>query len=232
MEALLTDLYLNSSIPFYSAILLGLLIAIAPCPLTINITAIGYIGKDIGSRKRILLNGFFYALGTVFSYSVLAIILYLGADQFKISSLFQQYSEKIVGPILLMTGLFMLGVISLKFPGLSKLTHRFLDRLRYSYFDAFLLGVVLALAFCPYSGALYFGMLIPLTITAEAPWLPLIFSIVSAIPIVAFAWLLAYAVSGIGRAYNRIKSFERWFRRIVALLFIGIGLYTIIIAWF
>lgn len=227
MQAFLTDLYSNATGPAISALLLGLLTAIAPCPMTINITAIGYIGQDISSGKRIFLNGIFYALGTVFSYSILAMVLYFGADQFRISSIFQQYSEKIIGPLLLVIGILMLGVVNINFPAFNRLTEKFRSRQYFRKWDAFLLGGILALAFCPYSGILYFGMLVPLTISANAPWLPLVFSIAAALPVVIFAWMLAFAVSGVGKMYNQLKLFEFWFSKLVATLFIGIGIYYI-----
>lgn len=231
MQAFLTELYANATGPVISALLLGLLTAIAPCPMTINITAIGYIGRDISDRRRIFLNGIFYALGTVFSYSILAMVLYFGADQFRISSLFQQYSEKIIGPLLLVIGVLMLGVVNINFPALHRLTEKFRSRSHFRKWDAFLLGGILALAFCPYSGILYFGMLVPLTVSASAPWLPLVFSMAAAVPVVIFAWLLAFTISGVGKMYNKLKTFEFWFSKMVAMLFIGIGIYYIITTW-
>lgn len=231
MEALLSDLYANSTTPIISAILLGLLMAIAPCPLTINITAIGFIGKDLSIRKRIFYNGLFYALGTIFSYFTLSIILYIGADQLKISTFFQQYSEKILGPLLVVIGILMLGIVNINFPAFNRLTERFQHRKKYTYWDAFVLGLILALAFCPYSGVLFFGMLIPLTISASSPALALIFSLATAIPVVLFAWLLAFTLSGVGKVYGKLKLVERIFRKIIALLFLCIGIYYIFVAW-
>lgn len=231
MQAFLTELYANSTGPFLSALLLGLLTAIAPCPMTINITAIGYISKDISARRRIFLNGFYYALGTVLSYTGLALVLYLGADQLKISSVFQQYSEYIIGPLLLLIGVLMTGIIRLDFPALKKITDRFEKRNSFRSWDSFLLGAVLALAFCPYSGVLYFGMLIPLIVSTTSPGLSLVFSVSAGIPVVIFAWLLAFTVSGIGRVFNRLKTFEFWFRKAVSLVFIGIGIYYVLLLW-
>ena len=228
IQTFLTDLYANTSAPLISALLLGLLIAIAPCPMTLNITAIGFIGKDISHRRRIFSNGIFYTLGTVFSYTGLAFLLYFGADQFKVSTLFQQYSEKIIGPLLLVIGLIMTGIIPIDFPALSRITGRFQNRKSFRAWDSFLLGMILALAFCPYSGVLYFGTLIPLILTTSSPWLSLVFSLSAGIPVVIFAWLLAFTVSGVGRLFNRLKTFEFWFSKVVAAVFMGIGIYYII----
>jgi len=228
MQAHLTEWYANASGPLISALLLGLLIAIAPCPMTLNITAMGFIGKNISDRRRVFLNGIFYALGTMVSYTGLALILYFGADQFRISSFFQQYSEIIVGPLLLLIGVYMTGLLPFDFPVVTRVSKRFEQRTLFRSWDSLLLGVVLALAFCPYSGVLYFGMLIPLVIPTSSPLLSLVFSVAAGIPVVLFAWLLAFTVSGIGKAFNRLKSFVFWFKKAVAVVFIFIGIYYII----
>lgn len=229
MEAFLSELYANTSVPFLSALILGLMTAISPCPMATNITAIGFIGKDLEHKNRIFYNGLIYTAGRVFSYTALALILYFGADQFRISGLFQQYGEKLIGPLLLIVGIFMLGVIKLNFPAYNSLTERFQNKEKKGYLDVFLLGVIFALAFCPYSGVLYFGMLIPLTInSANGLYLPIVFAIATGIPVIIFAWVIAYTVSGVGKLYNRIKAFEFWFRKIVAVAFIGVGIYYII----
>ncbi len=229
----LTGLLESSSLPWVTALVLGLMTAISPCPLATNITAVGFISKDIENRNRVFLNGVMYTLGRAISYSAIALIIYFGVDQFKFSGVFQKYGEMIIGPLLLVIGLFMLDVIKIKFPGLSGLTSRMQDKKHWGAWDAVLLGMIFALAFCPYSGVLYFGMLIPLTVSsASGLVLPFIFAIATGIPVIIFAWILAYTVSGIGSVYNKVKTFEIWFRRIVAILFIGVGIYYIVRVYF
>jgi cytochrome c biogenesis protein CcdA len=231
MEEILNNLYANTSLPIVSALVLGLLTAISPCPMATNITAIGFIGKDIDSRNRIFYNGLFYTLGRTFSYTALALIIFLGADQFHISGVFQTYGEKIIGPLLLIIGIFMLGIFQLNFPSFNRIVERFQSRKKMSFWETFLLGVVFALAFCPYSGVLYFGMLIPLTLSTSGLHLPVVFALATGLPVVLFAWLIAYTISGIGNLYKGLKSFEFWFRKVVALVFIGVGIYYIIEVW-
>ena len=228
----LTNLLDNSSMPWLTAILLGLMTSISPCPLATNITAIGFISKDIDNRNRVFLNGLFYTLGRAITYTSIALVIYLGADQFRFSGFFQRYGEKIIGPLLIIIGVLMLDLVRIKFPGLSGLTSRMGKRKSWRFIDAVFLGMVFALAFCPYSGVLYFGMLIPMTVaSASGLYLPVLFAIATGIPVILFAWLLAYTVSGIGGVYNKIKVFELWFRRIIAVLFIGVGIYYIIRAY-
>ncbi|MBZ0242870.1 MAG: aromatic aminobenezylarsenical efflux permease ArsG family transporter, partial [Bacteroidales bacterium] len=168
MEELLSGLLENSSVPFVTALLLGLMTAIGPCPMATNITAIGFIGKDIENRNRVFYNGLIYTLGRAITYTGVAFIIFLGADQFAISGIFQKYGEKIIGPLLVIIGLFMLDVLKIKFPGMNKLTQRFEEKGTKNYWDVLLLGILFALAFCPYSGVLYFGMLIPITISSAS----------------------------------------------------------------
>src|SRR5665648_336590 len=175
------------------------------------------------------INGVLYTLGRAISYTAIALIIYFGADQFKFSGFFQIYGEKLLGPLLIIIGLFMLDVIKIKFPGMNGLTSKMEAKTKWGYLDAILLGMVFALAFCPYSGVLYFGMLIPMTVaSASGLYLPIVFAIATGIPVIIFAWILAYTVSGIGSAYNKIRTFEVWFRRIIAVLFILVGIYYVL----
>ncbi|MDX9946024.1 MAG: aromatic aminobenezylarsenical efflux permease ArsG family transporter [Bacteroidales bacterium] len=225
----LTNLLDNSTMPWLTALLLGLMTAISPCPLATNITAIGFISKDIENRNRVFINGLVYTLGRAITYTAIALIIFLGADQLKFGGFFQRYGEKIIGPLLIVIGLFMLDIIRIKFPGFNRLTSGMQDKKKWRYGDALLLGLLFALAFCPYSGVLYFGMLVPLTVASVSGlYLPVIFAVATGIPVIIIAWVLAYTVSGIGNVYNKIKAFELWFRRIIAILFIVVGIYYII----
>jgi cytochrome c-type biogenesis protein len=228
----LTTLLENTTFPVLTAFILGLMMAISPCPLATNITAVGFISKDITVRNKVFINGLVYTLGRTLSYTLLAVILFYSADQFKLSQFLQIYGEKILGPLLILIGLFMLDIIRIKFPGLSKLTDRFSEKGIAGYWDVLLLGFVFALAFCPYSGVLYFGMLMPMTISSsEGILLPAVFAIATGIPVILFAWLIAYTISGVGTFYKRIKTFEIWFRRVIAVLFIGFGTYYVFLVF-
>jgi len=220
----------NSQFSFLTAIILGLMTAISPCPLATNISAIGFISRNIENRRRVFINGLVYTLGRAISYTGLALIIFFGASKMNISMIFQGWGEKLLGPVLILVGLLMLDVIKIKFPGLSGLTDKIGENSKGSYWSTLLLGMVFALAFCPYSGVLYFVMLIPMTVTsAGGLYLPVLFAIATGLPVIIFAWLLAYAVGNVGKLYNRIKLFELWFRRVVSVIFIAVGIYYILI---
>lgn len=224
----LQSLFDNSQFPILSAFLLGLMTAISPCPMATNITAIGFISKDIESQRKVFTNGLFYTLGRAFSYTLLGVIFFLGFDELGISGFFQEWGEKLLGPLLIVIGLFMLGVVKLALPGTSYINDKLEKLANNGYWGAFLLGTVFALAFCPYSGVLYFGMLMPLTVSSTSGlYLPIIFAIATAIPVIIFSWLIAFSIGSIGNLYNKMKIFEIWFRRIVAIAFIIIGAYFV-----
>lgn len=220
----------NSQYALLTAFILGLMTAISPCPLATNISAIGYISRDLEDRRKVFLNGLIYTLGRVISYTGLAVIIYFGASKMNVAMIFQGWGEKLLGPLLIIIGFLMLDILKIKFPGFSKLSEKIGDKSKNSYWSTLLLGMVFALAFCPYSGVLYFVMLIPISIASPSGlYLPAVFAIATGLPVILFAWLLAYAVGNVGKLYNRIKIFELWFRRIVAVLFIFVGIYYILI---
>lgn len=233
MEEFLHNIMTNSSLPFVTAFVLGLMTAISPCPLATNITAIGFISKDLEDKKRVFLNGLIYTGGRAVAYTLLAIIIFFGVDQFEISGSFQQYGEKAIGPLLIIIGLLMLDVLKIKFPGVGNITKKFQEKSKHTYWDVLLLGVLFALAFCPYSGVLYFGMLVPMTVSsASGLYLPVVFALATGIPVIIFAWLIAYTISGVGKLYHRLKTFEIWFRRVISVVFIAVGIYYISIIYF
>lgn len=219
----------SSNAPLLSALILGIMTAISPCPLATNITAIGFISKDINNRSRIFFNGLWYTLGRAISYTLIATILFLGASTFKIAHFFQANGEKFLGPLLILIGIFMLDIIKINFPGFNSLTERFEKKgKKNNGWSALLLGMVFALAFCPYSGALYFGMLIPITISSSSGLLlPVIFAIATGLPVIIVAYLLAYSLSSLGNFYKNVKLFEKWFRRFIAIIFILVGTYYV-----
>ncbi|MBP7507852.1 MAG: sulfite exporter TauE/SafE family protein [Prolixibacteraceae bacterium] len=229
----LQNLLENSQFPILTAFILGLMTAISPCPLAANITAIGFISKDIDSRKRVFLNGLIYTLGRAITYSVIGLIFFFGSEELHISGFLQKWGEKLIGPLMIIIGLFLIGAFNfIRIQGLGSLTEKMEGRNHKGFWEVLLLGIVFALAFCPYGGVLYFGMLIPMTISsASGLYLPLVFAVATGIPVIIFAWLIAFSVSSIGVFYNKMKAFELWFRRIIAVLFIGAGIYYIVIVY-
>lgn len=223
----LQNLLDQSQFPVLTAFILGLMTAISPCPLATNITAIAYIGREIDAKKKIFFNGLLYTLGRIISYTLIGLIIYWGASRLDISVFFQKYFNKILGPLLILFGIFMLDFITFSKIGGNKWMSKYEEKIRVDRsWGALVLGMLFALAFCPYSGMLYFGMLIPLTIaSASGLYLPIVFAVATGLPVIIIAWMLAFTIRGLGNFYQRLKVFELWFRRVVAAVFILTGLY-------
>lgn len=218
----------QSTFPLLTAFLIGLMTAISPCPLATNITALAYISKDVENKRTVFLNGLYYTLGRTLSYTILGLIIYLGASKFHVSRAVQANGERWLGPLLIVIGILMLDII--KLPGTSgNIMQRFADKVKMGNgWGALFLGMIFALAFCPYSGVLYFGMLMPLVLSQPSGLILLPdFAIATGLPVIILAYLLAFSLGGLGKFYNRVKSFEIWLRRIVAVLFILTGIYFV-----
>jgi cytochrome c-type biogenesis protein len=224
----------SARLPFVSAFILGIMTAISPCPLATNITATAYISKELENKRRVFINGLVYTAGRAFSYTSLGLILFFGASRFHIARFLQSNGEKFIGIFLLIIGILMLDFINLGRFSLSNLTEQFTSKLKLnSYWGSFILGCLFALAFCPYSGVLYFGILIPMTLASKSGiFLPLVFAVATGLPVIIIAYIIAFSISSVGNFYNRIRIFELWFRRIVAVIFILSGLYFIAIYFF
>ena len=219
----------NSSTPVLTAFLLGLLTALSPCPLATNIAAIGFIGKEMEDRKRVFRNGLLYTLGRILAYTLLGFVLILilkeGSSMFGIQKTIGTWGERVLGPALLVIGLFMLFGDRLNLPQFG-FKGNAEGLARKGGWGALLIGILFALAFCPTSGVFYFGMLIPLSATTTAGYLlPLVFAIATALPVLVVAWILAFSVQQMGCFYGRMRTVQRWMNLFVGVLFIGIGIY-------
>ena len=215
------------NIPILTAFLIGILTSISPCPLATNITAIAYISKDIKTAKHTLLNGLFYTVGRGISYTVLATLIYFGLSAFQISRIFQGWGDKILGPVLIFIGLIMFGVIKLNFSSNSQKLEKLKEYLSSKgYIGSILLGTLFALAFCPYSGVLFFGVLIPLILKSkEALLLTPIYALGTGLPVIVFSFLIAFGVKHLSQAFQMVAKVEKVSRFVVASTFIVVGIY-------
>jgi len=215
------------NIPLLTAFLTGVLTSISPCPLATNITALAYISKDIKTPKNTLLNGFFYTLGRGISYTLLALAVYLGLSSFQVSRIFEGWGEKALGPILILLGLVMLDVIKFHLKtrngSVEKIKAKLATR---GYLGSTLLGSLFALAFCHYSGILFFGVLIPLILKSkQALQLPPLFALGTGLPVILFSFVIAFSVKSLGEAFSVVSKVEKVTRYVVASIFILVGVY-------
>jgi len=220
MMEFLNQIIDSYNIPVLTAFLLGVMTSISPCPLATNITAVAFISREIKDSKKVLLNGLMYTLGIGITYSLIAILMYLGFSAFNFQAVFQKWGDKLLGPFLIITGLFMLDVIKINLKSGSKFTEKIQNWLQNrGYLGSLLLGALFALAFCPYSGVMFFGMLIPLVISTNNPlFAPLLFSVGTGLPVIVFSFIIAFSAKKIGTAFNSVKKVEIWIRKIAGIL--------------
>jgi cytochrome c-type biogenesis protein len=215
------------NIPLLTAFVLGVMTSISPCPLATNITAIAYISKDIKTAKHTLVSGLIYTLGRGISYTLLATLIFFGFSAFSIASIFQGWGDKVLGVVLILISLIMFGVIRINFGSKSEKVEKMKIWLSTKgHIGTLLLGVLFALAFCPYSGVLFFGMLVPLVLSSsESLLLPPLFALGTGLPVIIFSIVLAFSVEKVGRIYGVMGKVEKVMRYAVATVFLFSGIY-------
>lgn len=216
-------------IGFGSALWLGILTSISPCPLATNVAAISFLAKKIVHPLLVLLSGIAYTAGRMVSYASLGFIIInsvLSVPQ--VAQSLQKYTGQALGPILIITGLILFETIKISMPSLS-LPHRYHNKLADAGMPgAFLLGVIFALAFCPVSAALFFGSLIPLAVNGKSGFaLPFIYGIGTGLPVLVFAFAIALGVTSLSRWFHRLARIEYYMRRVTGVIFILAGLFYV-----
>jgi cytochrome c biogenesis protein CcdA len=210
-----------------TALWLGILTSISPCPLATNIAAVSYVGQRVGSGRAILATGGLYTAGRSLVYLVLgAAAVWSLMSMVAVSAFLQGTLPRLLGPLLIVVGLVLLGVFEFALPNLGG-NERVLRRVeRGGVWGAGLLGIVFALSFCPVSAGLFFGSLLPLAVDRGSPLLlPFVYGVGTALPVAVFAVLLASGAGWVGAAIDRVQVFERWARRVTAVVFIAVGVY-------
>jgi len=216
-----------------SAVWLGILTSISPCPLATNIAAISYIGKRVDRPGAVLLSGLMYTVGRTLTYVALGILVVASLLSIPDVALFLQHNmNKALGPVLVIVGLLLLDLFNIRLPSLGagqKITGRVE---KWGVWGAGALGFLFALSFCPVSAALFFGSLIPLAVEHQSSvMMPVVYGIGTALPVVAFAILIALGAKKVATVFNKISAFEKWARRVTAVVFIFAGGYLIALYW-
>ena len=132
----------------------------------------------------------------------------------------------LMGPLLILVAMVLLKLLTL--PAISDGIgeHLRIRVERMGIAGAGLLGIIFALSFCPTSAVLFFGSLLPLAIKFNSGLLlPAIYGMATGLPVLFFAFLLAFGVNQLGRTYHRLAMFELWAQRITGIIFLLIGLY-------
>jgi len=220
------------NIPVLSALLLGLITAISPCPLATNIAAIAYVSRRVKERRYAVITGALYTLGRMLSYSILGVIIIVaGLEIPGVATFLQDFGEQILGPLLIVIGVIMLSINRMPFSlgggRLSSIGGKVAD---WGMIGGFLLGALFALAFCPYSAVLFFGVLIPLALkSAGGVTLPAVYAIGTGLPVLIIGVLLSVGVARVSKWLDAVTRVEKIIRVAVSIIFIGVGIYLVVL---
>jgi cytochrome c biogenesis protein CcdA len=211
----------------FTAIWLGILTSVSPCPLATNIAAVSFISRRITQRNTVFLSGILYTLGRSLTYVVLGVLIVKTlVDVPILSDFLQRYINKILGIVLILIGMVLLDLlrIPLSLPSVSENTAKKLtDK---GAIGSLPLGILFALAFCPVSAALFFGGLIPVAVEAQSGiGLPLIYGIGTGLPVLLFAFLAAAGAGYVNNLYHRITRIEFYTKKATGIIFILVGIY-------
>lgn len=210
-----------------TALWLGVLTSVSPCPLASNIAAISYIGNGIAQPRRVLAAGVLYTAGRVLTYSLLGWILVASlTTASSLSNGLQEVMNQLLGPLLIVAGMFLLELLSWNGRS-SNLTAGLEQRAgRWGLGGAAMLGALFALSFCPVSAALFFGSLIPLALSSGDPVvMPSLYGVGTGLPVLTFAGLFGFGAQALSHAFQRITRLEIWARRVTGVVFVAVGLY-------
>ena len=211
----------------FSALWLGILTSISPCPLATNVAAVSFIGRRVERARMVFLTGLFYTLGRMLTYVLLGILIVASVLSIQsVANALQEYMNKILGLILILVGMVLLGLFRINISG-SGVSERMQKRAdSWGIWGAGVLGIVFALAFCPVSAALFFGSLIPLSVKYNSSIaLPAVYGLGTGLPVLVFAILIALGVQTLAKAFNKLAQIEWWVSRVTGVVFIVVGVY-------
>jgi len=218
-----------SGFPLLSALWLGILTSISPCPLASNIAAVSFIVKKIEHPLYVFNSGVFYTLGRVIGYTALGVLITSSLLSIPQTSYFlQHYLNKILGPVLIITGLLLLGVVNMPFLS-SSVSVKTAERVKdFGAFGSLLLGVLFALSFCPISAAIFFGSLLPLALKNSSQIvMPSLYGMGTGLPVLGFAVVLAFGVTNLEKVFRQVRVLEYWMKKVTGIVFILVGIYYV-----
>ncbi|MBN2724284.1 MAG: sulfite exporter TauE/SafE family protein [Deltaproteobacteria bacterium] len=212
---------------YLTAFWLGILVSISPCPLATNIAAVSYTARRINDGRGILIEGLFYTLGRIFFYLALTTFFLVSVSSMPIVSHFlQKWFPMIVGPVLIITGMFLLELLSVNFPELPLKTSLLEKTAKIPYLGSFFLGIIFAASFCPVSAAIYFGSFLPL-LAGKSSGLPLavIFGVATGLVVLIFAIAAALGSKAVSSLFKKTSSIEKVTRIFTGSTLIILGIY-------
>jgi cytochrome c biogenesis protein CcdA len=214
--------------PVLAALLLGLVTAVSPCTLAANISGIAYISRSMSHPRYTLMVGILMSIGRIITFILMGAVMIAAGRTLGYVALFSQNIGTIaLGILLVIIGIFLLDIFHINIDigggilaGLMKKTHAL------GLIGAFFLGLLYGCAFCPYSAALFFGILIPMALgTSQGYVLPLFFGMGVNIPVLVFTAFLVLGVQKARHIMGEISQSWTLISRILGISLISVSSY-------
>jgi cytochrome c-type biogenesis protein len=218
------------SLPIFFALIIGLVGALAPCQLTGNISAVTLYGNRSIQNKIVWKDVFYFTLGKVAAFTLLGGLVWLLGKEIQESlTVYFPWMRKLMGPILIFVGIYMLGLI--KLTGTINLFKGLKSYKQETSFGSFMLGFSFSVAFCPTMFILFFVTLMPMVFTSSYGFiLPSIFAVGTAMPLLIFIFIIWY-LGGSGLLMKKGRKLGTGIQRIAGIWMLLLGIFDSITYW-
>ncbi len=226
MSPLMDAANATKSVPLLFSFLLGIVGTLAPCQLTGNISAITLYSNQSLQKGHVWKHILLFILGKIMAFTTLGLLVwFLGKEIQQILTLYFPWLRKMMGPLLILMGLMLAGIIKAR----NFFSIKFIRKQNET--GSFLLGFFFSLAFCPTMFVLFFGTLIPLSFSYNYGYLfPTFFSLGTALPIVGIMFIISYLGLN-GTLLKKSRNIGKRVQQVAGVLLILIGLYDTALYW-
>lgn len=210
-----------------TALWLGVVTSVSPCPLATNVAAISVLTRRVGHRRGAVASAVAYTAGRMAVYVGIALILFAGLISMpSVSAFLRTEILPLVGPILILVGMAVLGWLPLPI-SFQLVDGQKAERIaQWGLLGDFLIGALFALSFCPVSAALFFGSLVPLALPSAAPPITVAFyGMGTALPVGLIALLLVFSTEKAAAALGKLQHIEQYARRFTGTVLVLVGIW-------
>ncbi len=209
-----------------AALWLGILASVSPCPLAANMAAFSFIQKDVTTSGRIIMSGILYSAGRMAAFAAAGLLIISGILAIPEASIFmQRHMNRIIGPILLIVGVFVLDLLEIN-PAKDRSRDLAMMRIFRGSRGAFLMGILFAMAMCPVSAALFFGGLVPIAAeTGSKILLPAIFGLGSALPVALLSFVFSLGARAVSKSLGAVYTIQKGVQIFSGVILLLVGVY-------